>query len=167
MVPEQVWDWHFCSYRCWFFWFFVLFFVSPCFVLSVASWGSVSVAVSSSSWERRFLYSYERYIYPFRPLKIWFIIRRSWIPLALLLGYLNFIQIDLKIKYEEIFITGDDIIRRWRAAFCMWWYLPVLIFLQGFLSSDCKMVNVLYFNHQKLTNSLEGIFPLSLNLSRA
>ncbi len=43
------------------FLFFVLFFVSPCLVLSVASWGSVSLAVSSSSWERRFLYSYERY----------------------------------------------------------------------------------------------------------
>lgn len=25
---------------------------------------------------------------------------------------LNFIQVDLKIKYGEIFITGDDIIRR-------------------------------------------------------
>jgi hypothetical protein len=42
MVPEEVWDWHFCSYRCV---FFVLFFVSPCLVLSVASWGSVSLAV--------------------------------------------------------------------------------------------------------------------------
>ncbi len=41
---------------------FCLFFVSPCLVLSVASWGSVSLAVSSSSWEWRFLYSYERYI---------------------------------------------------------------------------------------------------------
>ncbi len=41
---------------------FCLFFVSPCLVLSVASRGSVSLAVSSSSWERRFLYSHERYI---------------------------------------------------------------------------------------------------------
>jgi hypothetical protein len=60
MVPEQVWDWHFCSYQCVFF-VFCLFFVSPSLVLSVASWGSVSLAVSSSSWEWRFLYSYERY----------------------------------------------------------------------------------------------------------
>jgi len=60
MVPEQVWDWHFCSYWCVFF-VFCLFFVSPCLVLSAASWGSVSLAVSSSSWEWRFLYSYERY----------------------------------------------------------------------------------------------------------
>jgi hypothetical protein len=60
MVPEQVWDWHFCSYQCVFF-IFCLFFVSPSSVLSVASWGSVSLAVSSSSWEWRFLYSYERY----------------------------------------------------------------------------------------------------------
>ncbi len=51
---------HICSYRCVFF-VFCLFFVSPCLVLSVASWGSVSLAVSSSSWEWRFLYSYERY----------------------------------------------------------------------------------------------------------
>jgi hypothetical protein len=62
MVPEQVWDWHFCSYWCVFF-VFHLFFVSPCLVLSVASWGSVSLAVSSSPWEWRFIYSYERYIY--------------------------------------------------------------------------------------------------------
>jgi hypothetical protein len=40
----------------------------------------------------------------------------------------------------------------------MWWYLPVLIFLKGFLSSDCKMVIVLHFNHRKLTNSLERSF---------
>ncbi len=41
-----------------------LFFVSPvfpCLVLSMASWGSVNLAVFSSSWEWRFLYSYERY----------------------------------------------------------------------------------------------------------
>ncbi len=64
MVPEQMWDWHFCSYWCvCVFFCFVLFFVSPCLVLSVASWGSVSLAVSSSLWEWRFLYSYERYIY--------------------------------------------------------------------------------------------------------
>ncbi len=49
-----------CSYRCVFF-IFCLFFVSPCLVLSVASWGTVSLAVSSSLWERRFLYSHERY----------------------------------------------------------------------------------------------------------
>jgi hypothetical protein len=39
-----------------------LFFVSPvfpCLVLSMASWGSVNLAVFSSSWEWRFLYSYE------------------------------------------------------------------------------------------------------------
>jgi hypothetical protein len=60
MVPEQVWDWHFCSYWCVFF-VFCLFFVSPCLVLSMASWGSVSIAVSSSSWEN--LHSYERYIH--------------------------------------------------------------------------------------------------------
>jgi hypothetical protein len=61
MVPEQVWNWHFCSYRCVFFVLY-LFFVSPCLVLSVASWGSVNLAVSSSSWEWRFLYSHERYV---------------------------------------------------------------------------------------------------------
>ncbi len=44
-----------------FFCFFFCFFVSPCLVLSVASWGSVSLVISSSSWEQRFLYSYERY----------------------------------------------------------------------------------------------------------
>jgi len=74
MVPEQVWDWHFCSYRMCVSLFFVLFFVSPCLVLSVASWGSVSLAVSSSSWERRFLYSYERYYYCSQP--------ESWCHLA-------------------------------------------------------------------------------------
>jgi hypothetical protein len=62
MVPEQVWDWHFCSYQCVFF-VLCLFFVSPCLVLSVASWGSVNLAVSSSSWEWRFLYSHERYVW--------------------------------------------------------------------------------------------------------
>jgi hypothetical protein len=62
MVPEQVLDWHFCSYRCAFF-VLCLFFVSPCLVLSVASWGSVNLAVSSSSWESRFLYSHERYLH--------------------------------------------------------------------------------------------------------
>jgi hypothetical protein len=62
MVPEQVWDWHVCSYRCVFF-DFRLFFVSLCLVLSVASWGSVSLAVSSSSWEWRFLYSFKRYFF--------------------------------------------------------------------------------------------------------
>ncbi len=36
MVPEQVRDWHFCSYWCVFF-IFCLFFVSPCLVLSVVS----------------------------------------------------------------------------------------------------------------------------------
>ncbi len=42
---------------------FLFLFVSvfPCLVLSVASWGRVNLAVSSSSWEWRFLYSYERY----------------------------------------------------------------------------------------------------------
>ncbi len=44
---------------CVFSFLFVSFF--PCFVLSVASWGRVNLAVSSSSWEWRFLYSYERY----------------------------------------------------------------------------------------------------------
>jgi len=43
--------------------FLFCFFVSPCLVLSVASWGNVSLVVSSSLWKRRFLYSYERYIY--------------------------------------------------------------------------------------------------------
>ncbi len=61
MVPEQVWDWHFCSYWRVFF-VFRLFSVFPSLVLSVASRGSVNLAVSSSSWEWRFLYSYERYI---------------------------------------------------------------------------------------------------------
>jgi hypothetical protein len=60
MVPEQVWDWHFCSYQCVFCFLFVSVF--PCLVLSVASWGRVNLAVSSSSWEWRFLYSYERYL---------------------------------------------------------------------------------------------------------
>ncbi len=43
---------------------FCFLFVSvfPCLVLSVASWGRVNLAVSSSSWEWRFLYSYERYL---------------------------------------------------------------------------------------------------------
>jgi hypothetical protein len=35
--------------------------LQKCLVLSVASWGSVNLAVSSSSWEWRFLYSHERY----------------------------------------------------------------------------------------------------------
>ncbi len=42
--------------------FFVCLFCLPLFGSSVASWGSVNLAVSSSSWERRFLYSYERYL---------------------------------------------------------------------------------------------------------
>ncbi len=33
-------------------------------LLFLPPWGSVSLAVSSSSWERRFLYSYERYCLP-------------------------------------------------------------------------------------------------------
>ncbi len=42
---------------------FCFLFVSvfPYLVLSVASWGRVILAVSSSLWEWRFLYSYERY----------------------------------------------------------------------------------------------------------
>jgi hypothetical protein len=44
MVPEQLWEWHFCSYRCVFF-IFCLFSVFPNLVLSVASWGSVNLAV--------------------------------------------------------------------------------------------------------------------------
>jgi len=66
MVPEQVWDWHFCSFWCVFFVFLFVFCLplfSSCLVLSVASWGRVNLAVSSSSWEWRFLYSYERYFY--------------------------------------------------------------------------------------------------------
>jgi hypothetical protein len=72
--------------------FFVLFFVSPCLVLSVASWGSVSLAVSSSSWEWRFLYSYERYCFPDHLISGllyfafgnhfslgWFILRLRWV----------------------------------------------------------------------------------------
>jgi hypothetical protein len=51
------WIW---SYRCVFF-VFCLFSVFPSLVLSVASWGSVNLAVSSSLWEWIFLYSYERY----------------------------------------------------------------------------------------------------------
>jgi hypothetical protein len=61
MVPEQLWDWHFCSY--WWVFFVFVCSVSPCLVLSVASWGSVNLAVSSSLWEWRFLYSYERYLH--------------------------------------------------------------------------------------------------------
>ncbi len=57
MLPEQVWDWQFCLYRCVFF----VCSVFCCLVLSMASWGSVHLAVFSSSWECRFLYSYERY----------------------------------------------------------------------------------------------------------
>jgi hypothetical protein len=60
MVPEQVWDWHFCSYQCVCFLFSVCS-VFPSLVLSMASWGSVNLAVFSSLWEWRFLYSYERY----------------------------------------------------------------------------------------------------------
>jgi hypothetical protein len=48
MVPEQVRDWHFCSYRCVFF-VFRLLEVFPTFFLSVASLGSFNLAVSSSS----------------------------------------------------------------------------------------------------------------------
>jgi len=47
--------------------FFVCLFCLPLFGSSVASWGSVNLAVSSSSWERRFLYSYERYLLIFLP----------------------------------------------------------------------------------------------------
>jgi hypothetical protein len=67
---------HYHTYYCWWslnrcetdtfvhtgvcFMFFVCS-VFPSFVLSVASWGSVNFAVSSSLLEWRFLYSYERY----------------------------------------------------------------------------------------------------------
>jgi hypothetical protein len=77
-VGKLWWLSHYHTYYCWwslnrcetgtsvhssvFFSFVVLFFVSPCLVLSVASWGNVNLAVSSSSWEWRFLYSYERYL---------------------------------------------------------------------------------------------------------
>jgi hypothetical protein len=50
MVPEQVWDWHFCSYRYVFF-VFCLFLSSLVWFFFVASWGRVNLAVSSSSWE--------------------------------------------------------------------------------------------------------------------
>jgi len=52
----------FCSCGACFL-FLVCFSVFTSLVLSVASWGSVNLAVSSSSWEWRFLYSYERYFF--------------------------------------------------------------------------------------------------------
>ncbi len=52
------------------FFLFVCLFCLPLFGSSVASWGSVNLAVSSSSWERRFLYSYERYLLIFLPFSV-------------------------------------------------------------------------------------------------
>ncbi len=44
---------------------FLLFLVFSCLVLFVASWGSVSLVIFSSFWERRFFYSHERYSFFF------------------------------------------------------------------------------------------------------
>jgi hypothetical protein len=69
MVPEQVWDSHFCSYGCVFSVLFVCSVFSSLVLSMAADWGSDNLTVFFSLWEWRFLYSYERYY--IRP--------RSWI----------------------------------------------------------------------------------------
>jgi hypothetical protein len=79
MVVEQVWNWHFCSYWCVFF-IFCLFSVFPSLVLSVASWGSVSLAVFFFMVRMEIsLFLWKIYILPIWSwLSNWMLLFRPW-----------------------------------------------------------------------------------------
>ncbi len=98
-----------CSYRCVFF-VFHLFSAFPSLVLSVASWGSVNLAISSSSWEWWFLYSYERYSW-------WSLFKLFCVKHNLVLLFLNLEECS-KLRGYSTKNLYKLICHRWKLEYC-------------------------------------------------